>query len=74
MNINDRMKRSLIIGKSANFEQTLRVLRADQIRLLEDYFDFDRSDLDVEAELMQDGVVLTLKLKARSFRNVGKVL
>lgn len=73
--VTDRIKNSVRNGRDANAEHALKVLKSDEHRLLEDYFDFDPKDLKITADLLADGnVSLIISLKAGRFKEVGKTL
>ncbi len=73
--VTDRIRNSVRNGRDSNAEHALKVLKSDEHRLLEDYFDFDPKNLKMTADLLADGnVSLTITLKAKRFKAVGKTL
>ena len=73
--VTDRIINSVRNGRDSNAEHALKVLKSDERRLLEDYFDFDPKNLKMTADLLADGnVSLTITLKAKRFKTVGKTL
>ena len=58
-----------------NAENALKVLRADEIRLLSDYFVFDERAVKMEADLLPNGKVsVSIKLDADGFKEAGRIL
>lgn len=73
--VEERIKNSVRNGRATNAEHALKVLKSDEHRLLEDYFDFEPKNLKITADLLADGTVsLIISLKAKRFKEVGKTL
>ncbi len=75
MSIKDKIKTAVMGNVDMNAENALKVLRADEIRLLSDYFVFDERAVKMEADLLPNGKVsVSIKLDADGFKEAGRIL
>ena len=75
MSIKDKIKTAVMGNVDMNAENALKVLRADEIRLLSDYFVFDERAVKMEADLLPNGKVsVSIKLDAYGFKEAGRIL
>ena len=75
MSIKDKIKTAVMGNVDMNAENALKVLRADEIRLLSDYFVFDERAVKMEADLLPNGKVSdSIKLDADGFKEAGRIL
>lgn len=75
MSIKDKIKTAVMGNVDMNAKNALKVLRADEIRLLSDYFVFDERAVKMEADLLPNGKVsVSIKLDADGFKEAGRIL